>query len=324
MRLCTKKNLCFIFVCLFVQYAYTQIQPNSTHYMYNPQLANPAFYGSEEGINFGANYRHQWAKLNGQPKTVNIFADAYLRQAHGGIGLSITNDNLGAYNTTVLNVGYAFIQNIKDKIKISIGINSGFTLTKLDGTKLITPEGDNTGLNDDYLSAQVQKKFRPNLNIGIAIRHKYIEAGIAYSNLINAKDKFEGVSQTLKLRYGGVMQTYLTSKVKIRDNFFIKPAFVLYTDFKEIQTDISILAGYRNYVSLGLNVRGYNKKSLESLSPIIVVGPIKNICIIYSYDVSLSKLNMVNKGSHEITLKYLLPENKIYKNPITINNPRFL
>ena len=51
-----------------------QIQQATSHYMFNPSINNPAFYGSQDGFNFGANYRHQWAKLDGQPATVNVFA----------------------------------------------------------------------------------------------------------------------------------------------------------------------------------------------------------------------------------------------------------
>lgn len=292
--------------------------------MYNPQLVNPAFYGSKNGINFGANYRHQWAKLEGQPQTINIFADANLPQIHGGIGFAINNDRLGAFNNTNFNVGYTFIQDVKNKLKISIGVSAGATFSKLDGLKLITPQGNASGLNDDALSNQTQKSIRPNLTVGIAFIHKFIEAGIAYTNLINAKDKFNGESITLKPKYGSVLQTYITSKIKVSNNFSVKPSVVLNTDFKEFQTDFSFLAGYKEYLYLGLSVRGYNKKSFESLSPIVSVSPVKNFSIIYSYDVSLNKLNNVNKGSHEITLNYLLSNNKFFKNPKMINNPRFL
>jgi hypothetical protein len=37
------------------------------------------------------------------------------------------------------------------------------------------------------------------------------------------------------------------------------------------------MAGYKEFVFLGLNVRGYNKKSFESLSPIVSVIPVKNL-----------------------------------------------
>ncbi len=319
-----KNALLLLMLCVGFIPVMAQIQPISSHYMYNPQVVNPAFYGSHEGIRFGANYRHQWAKLEGQPKTIHIFSDAYLPQAHGAVGLQISNDMLGAYTNTSINVGYTFIQPIKDKIKIAIGLNTGFTTSKLDGTKLVTPEGDNTGLNDDYLSGQIQRSFRPNLNIGFSIQHKNVEAGIAYSNVIQAKDKIEGVNNTLKTIYGGTFQIYASGKVIVGKGISIKPSMVINTDFKEIQTDFSFLVGYKEYVGVGLNVRGYNKRAFESLSPIISVGPIKNICIIYSYDVNLNQLSIVNKGTHEITLTYILPRNKIYKNPTIINNPRFL
>ena len=301
-----------------------QIQPISTHYMYNPQVTNPAFYGSKDGINFGANYRHQWAKLNGQPRTVNLFADANLPQAHGGIGFNVSNEMLGAFTISAFNMGYAYIQDINKKLKIAIGINAGATFSKLDGTKLITPQGTSSNLNDNALSNQIQKSIRPDLSVGVSFIHKYIEAGLVYTNLINSKDKFKGDIKNLRPKYGGEFQIFITSKIRIGDNFSIKPSLVLNTDFKEIQTDLSFLAGYKEYLFIGINVHGYNKKSFESLSPLVSVSPVKNLSIIYSYDVSLNKLSRVNKGSHEITLNYLLPNNRIYKNPKVINNPRFL
>ena len=307
----------YLLVCLIIcaSKSFAQIQPITSHYMYNPQIANPAFYGSKDGINLAANFRHQWAKLEGQPQTINIFADAALPQIYGAVGLAITNDRLGAFNNTSLNVGYAFIQDIKKKFKISIGINVGATFSKLDGTKLITPQGNTGDLNDDALSNQLQKSIRPNMAVGIAFIHKYMEAGVVYTNLININDKFKGDITTLKPKYGGVLQTYITSNIKVSKDFSIKPSLVL---------DFSLMAGYKDFIFLGLNVRGYNKKSFESLSPIVSVNPVKNLKLVYSYDVSLNKLNQVNKGSHEITLNYLLPNNKLYKKPKSVNNPRFL
>lgn len=319
------KQLLFVFLISTISSTlFAQIYPITTHYMYNPQLANPAFYGSKDGINFGANYRHQWAKLEGQPQTINIFTDANLPQIHGGLGFNISNDRLGAFNNTSFNVGYAYIQNVKNKFKISVGANVGATFSKLDGTKLVTPQGNSGNLNDDALSNQMQKSIRPNLTLGIAFIHKYIEVGISYSNLINAKDKFNGEMTNLKPKYGSVFQTYLSSKISVSENFSVKPSLVLNTDFKEFQTDFSFMAGYKEYIYVGINVRGYNKKSFESLSPIISISPAKNICIVYNYDVSLNKLSRVNKGSHEITLNYLLPNSKLFKTPKIINNPRFL
>lgn len=318
------KKIIFAILCWATAVTYAQMQPASSHYMFNPQIDNPAFYGSKDGINFGANYRHQWAQLEGQPQTVNIFTDAKINAIHGGLGLNISNDRLGAYNTTSFKLGYSFIQALGKNLKLSIGANIGATFSKLDGSKLITPEGNSGGLNDNYLSSIIQKSTHPDLTVGIALTHKYITVGINYTNIINLPDKFKGTSQTLKPKYGSVFQTYISSIIPIAKDFTLRPSLLLSTDFKEFQTNLSIMAGYKNYIALGINARGYNKKSFESLSPMISVGPIKNICIVYSYDVSLNKLSLVNKGSHEITLNYFLPNKMIYKSPKVINNPRFL
>lgn len=320
----TAKKMIIALLCLNTITVFAQIQQETSHYMANPQINNPAFYGYKDGINIGANYRHQWAKLNGQPKTINVFADAKLNPIHGGIGFTISNDMLGAYNNTSFRVGYTFIQDFSNKIKFSVGVNAGATFSKLDGSKLTTPDGNSSGLNDDYLSNQLQKSARPDVTVGVAILHKYIEVGINYTNVINLSDKFRGAAETLKPKYGSVFQTYISSKVTIKENFYVRPSLMITSDFKEFQTDISFMTGYKNYISVGLNARGYNKRAFESLSPIVGVGPIKNICILYSYDVSLSSLNQVNKGSHEISLNYFLPNNKIYKTPKIVNNPRFL
>ncbi|HNN25010.1 MAG TPA: PorP/SprF family type IX secretion system membrane protein [Chitinophagales bacterium] len=317
-------QLILLLCCTISSSIFAQIQPATSHYMFQPQVANPAFYGTKNGINFGANYRHQWAALNGQPRTINAFADASIPAAHGGVGINLSNDMLGAYNILNINAGYTYIQALPKGIKLNIGLNIGATFSKLDGAKLTTPQGIPGDLNDDILSNQVQKSTRPSITIGLALTHKFLEFGIAYTNAIQSKDKFKGENKTEALRYGATLQTYISSKIKIKADFFIRPSILLATDFKELQTEISVLGGYKNYITLGFNVRGYNKKAFESLSPIIGVGPLKNICIYYSYDVSLSHLKSVNKGSHEISLNYLLPNNKIYKNPKMINNPRFL
>jgi hypothetical protein len=170
----------------------------------------------------------------------------------------------------------------------------------------------------------VVNSIRPNLGIGVSFSWKYLDVGVSYTNVINAKDKFDGAAAVLRSKYGSVLETYLGSRIDIGKNFSISPSVALNTDFVNLQTDITVMAGFRHFVALGINVRGYNKNTFEALSPILKLEPVKNFGIIYSYDVSLNKLNPVNNGTHEITLNYYVPNSKIYKNPKSINHPRFL
>jgi type IX secretion system PorP/SprF family membrane protein len=325
------KNNILLLACLFCFsiFGKAQLKPISTHFSYLNELYNPAFYGIEEKYKFAANYRSQWVKLDGTPQTINALASFHLPSINSGIGINISNDRVGALNTTLIQAGYNYIIPIKQKIKIGIGVQAGFELTNLDGSKLTTPNGNyNSGINhnDDILNNATVKAFRPLLNVGVSLKSKYINVGIAYLNAINNKIKLNGNTTDLNTKYGSVLQTNLHLDLKINQNVSLQPAIMVNTDFINVQTDVQMLATYKSYLSLGANVRGYNKFSIESVSPIVKVNPIKKIDLgfIYSYDVNINTLKNVNKNTHEITIFYNMNSKNISKQPKFINNPRFL
>jgi type IX secretion system PorP/SprF family membrane protein len=315
---------------LFVLQAKAQIKPVSTHFNYLNELYNPAFYGIDEQYKFALNYRNQWAKLEGAPQTFNFLSSFYLPKINSGIGLNISNDRIGALRNTTLQLGYNYIINIKQKLKIGIGAQAGFEFSNLDASKLITPDGNYNGTinnNDDILANQRVKTFRPLLNIGVSFNTKYIDAGIAYLNAIDNPSKFDGNIKNLETTYRSVLQTNFRSDVKTGENFSLQPALIINTDFINIQTDRQLIATYKSMVGFGTNIRGYNKNAFESVSIIGKVNPFKNKMIgcIYSYDFVFKQLGSVNKGTHEITLYYNMKHKNItIRQPKFINNPRFL
>lgn len=316
-------------MCWFLP-ANAQIKPISTQFNYLNELYNPAFYGIDHQYKFALNYRNQWARLNGAPGSVNFLSSFYLPRIKSGVGMSITNDNIGAFKNTNLQIGYNYILDIKQKVKIGIAAQAGFEFSNLDGSKLITPTGDYSGginHNDDILSADKVKSFRPFLNIGVSLNTKYIDLGVSYLNTINNKATFDGVLEDLKPTYKSVLQTNLKSNIKTGRNFSLEPALMINTDFINVQTDIQLMLNYKNFIGLGTNIRGYNKNTFESVSTIIKISPMKNKMLgcIYSYDFTFNRLGEVNKGSHEITLYYNMKSVGVkVKKPKFINNPRFL
>ena len=74
----------------------------------------------------------------------------------------------------------------------------------------------------------------------------------------------------------------------------------------------------------GLSLRGFTKKSKDAL--IIFAGFKLNekTTVVYSYDLTLSGLNQVSRGSHELLLQYNLGK-ELGKGrlPSVIYNPRF-
>lgn len=308
---------------------YAQIKPITTHYNYLKETYNPAFYGVEKQYKFATNYRAQWVKLNGAPQTFNILSSFHLPRVNSGVGLNVTYDRIGAFSTTTLQVGYNYLLSIKKKLIIGIGAQAGFEFTNLDGIKLITPDGNyNSGIehNDDVLNQSIIKTFRPLMNVGISLNSKYLNVGIAYLNAINNNLKLDGQNANLSTKLGGVLQTNINSKIKLPKDLYLIPALNLQTDFVNLQTDIQLLVGYQYFGEIGLNVRGFNKQSFESVSPIIKLTPIKNVGfgIIYSYDINLNSLSVANRNTHEVTLFYQMPSKNTTKLPKYTNNPRFL
>lgn len=323
--------LAVLYLLLMSQHTnlFAQIKPISTHYNYLKEWHNPAFYGVDKQYKFAANYRTQWTKLSGAPQTINILSSFHFPKINSGVGINVSYDKVGALSITTLQTGYNYIIPIKNKLSIGIGAQVGFEFNNLDGSKLITPEGNyNSGINhnDDVLNQAIVKSFRPLMNFGISINSKYINAGIAYLNTINNRLKLDGQNTNLITKYGSVLQVNLNSNIKLPKDFVLIPAFIIQSDFVNVQTDAQLLLGYKYFGELGVNIRGHNKKSLESVSPIIKITPMKNIGLgfIYSYDVNLNGLSQVNKNTHEITIFYNMNSKNIFKQPKFINNPRFL
>lgn len=317
-----------LFLCSF-NFLSAQIKPISTHFNYLKEWYNPAYYGIDKQYKFAANYRTQWAKLDGSPQTINILSSFHLPKIKSGIGLNITHDKIAALSSTTIQAGYSYIVPIKNKLSIGIAAQIGFELTNLDGSKLITPEGNyNSGNNhnDDVLNQSLVKTFRPLMNVGISLNSKYLHVGIAYLNTINNNINFDGQIRQLTTKYGSVLQTNIGSEIKLPKDINLIPAFILNTDFVNIQTDFQLLVGYKYFGEIGINVRGHSKKSFESVSPIVKLTPIKNIGLgfIYSYDINLNALSAVNNNTHEITIFYNMKSKNITKKLKYINNPRFL
>lgn len=319
-------GLLFFIVFFVLGNVNAQINPISSHYFRNLVGFNPAFAGQNESLNLLADYRYQWTKLPGSPKQIILNGDIYVPQIKGGIGLGISSQKIGVQSLNKICLNYSYIQPF-GKIKLSIGLRGGVILSKLDGSKLITPNGDyqnGTNHDDPILPIVITNSARPDLGIGLAINHQKFKVGISYNNLIDLSDKFNDGNATIKPNYESPLNIYGSAKFEVGKHFEILPSFLLITDFRNLQTEITAMSSWKNSLYFGFSVRGYNKNSFESLIPIIGANLWKNISIFYSYDVNMNSLNIVNNGSHEVSLSYSMPVNKLYKGVKLINNPRFL
>lgn len=318
----------FLTVCLFVTGAMAQTNPVSSHHGSNSVLVNPAMTGSHGGLGFLAGYRYQWTGVPGAPQTAYFSSDIYFDQARSAAGLQVVFDKLGAYTLSGLQLSYAYRQPVGEWM-LALGVNAGISLQGLDGSKLITPDGDYSGgtpnHNDDILPTDKSRSVRPELGVGMAwMWEDKLEAGLSLQNLINAATSLDGLSRSADLLWGRTFHVHATGHIPAGDQFSVHPSLSLRTDLNNLQADFSVLGGFRQMIFAGLGYRGYNKNSSGALIPMLAYKPTRNMQIMYSYDADIGTLRGFSSGSHELSLRYVMPVSFQAKSPAIIYHPRFL
>src|SRR6478752_5816845 len=95
---------------------YGQQRPVQSLYMFDPLLINPAYAGNHIQLSATAIYRNQWVNLDGAPKTITASIHSGFYKSKVGVGLILSNDQIGIHNDFSLYGAYSY------KIKLS---NSG-------------------------------------------------------------------------------------------------------------------------------------------------------------------------------------------------------
>lgn len=325
---CTKRKRLFIAFFLFAKYTiFAQLSPQYSLYMLNPYNYNVAYAGMDNSLSVTGVFRKQWVGLEGSPSTQNLNLHLPFYYIKGGIGMKLENDMLGQWRSTRVMLSYNYIQTLKKSAQLSLGIGGGFVQGSLDGSKLRAPEGEyganSVVHNDNLLPTTKISGVSPSFSAGLVFKNKKTTAGIGIQDLFPAKISFEK---------NNISQIYLqpnyfftfAHQISLNESFLLKPYFLVKTDTKTIQTDVSLLLEYKNNIFSGISFRGYNKNTIDALIVNLGYRINKNITLAYAYDINISNLRSYNAGSHEILLNYNLQQ-KIGGGilPAIIFNPRF-
>jgi type IX secretion system PorP/SprF family membrane protein len=313
----------FILLLIATGRASAQIEPQYSQYMYNKQLFNPAFAGSADAVQFNGLFRTQYVGLATKAtETEYIGFNMPIYAISSGVGLSATNDNIGYLRTTSVNIDY----NYRKKFSfgsLGIGLNVGIIQTALQGAMLRTPTGTYTGgqviQNDPDVPATTVNGVAPDFGLGIYLNNDRYFAGVAVDHIysiVNMKNVSVNYARDLLIMGGYDFQA--------GRNFSVMPSLLLKTDFKQVQTDLSLTMKIHYNILTGIALRGYDATSLDAV--ILYAGvQIKAFRLVYSYDINTSYLNGFNTGTHEISVAYDLKlSKKAPKTGYFYHNSRFL
>lgn len=274
-----------------------------THYMMNKYQFNPAYAGFDKSLSITAAYRSQWDPISGNPKQYALNAHLPFYLWNGGIGVSAYSDRLGVEANSRFKLSYNFIYDSTIGF-LSTGIAIGLQSKRINGDLIITPGGDyETTIehNDPLLPINGQQGVSPNWTIATYLVNDYFEAGISISDLFSSDFKIENISY----RRNKLANLFFQSFIWLNEDLVLKPSLLLKTNFTQLQSDLGILAEYRDIIG-GINFRGYSGQSFESFGIIIGTKLSRHYTISYSFDSTLGALKSISEGTHEILINYNL------------------
>lgn len=280
--------------------SFAQQDPQYTMHMYNTQVVNPAYIGSQEAINFGLLTRTQWVGFEGAPQTGSFtFNSPIGRRNKTALGLSVVSDVIGPSSEQGLTVDYGYTFYNNDGSKITLGLKGGISNLKVDYSllNLANPNDDRFSENTSLLS--------PQIGAGIYFNNDRFYAGLSIPNFLKTK------------HYNVDGNVYASSEARERMHYFLiagyvfdlsdsiklKPAgMIKIVSGSPIQMDLSANIFFNEKITFGAAYRldaAVSALAGFALSDKAFIG--------FAYDYQTTDIQKYSSGSFEVILRFMIP-----------------
>jgi type IX secretion system PorP/SprF family membrane protein len=297
------KKLCIVVLCCTLVFVTSKAQFVSQYsqYMFAKGSFNPAAIAEGDMMQFTGLHRQQWVGMSGAPVDtyVSLTTPFTYKKKQFGAGLAFNNESLGLFTKQYVALQGAYKRKLGDGI-LSLGANIGAISIGFKGDSVYIPTGDDyhvaAGTDDEIPTSQVSG-MAFDLSLGAYYSTEDWYAGISVLDINQPTIHWSDSQET----YVGSM-LFLTGGYNLplsNTNFTLKPSFLLKTNFVSYQTDVDLLAEYKNKWWGGLAYR-----FRES---VIFMGGIRlamGLNIGYSFDLPVTNLISTTYGSHEVFLTY--------------------
>jgi type IX secretion system PorP/SprF family membrane protein len=225
------------------------------------------------------------------PQTFLLTVDSPIRKLHGGLGGSISQDQIGVFKNIIVKLGYAYKMEAWSG-DLSFGLQGNLVNISYDASKFNPIEE-----GDPVLSQLEGKKNDMLIDMGLGIFYKVPEkyyVGLSAENILQTKGKKTSyqLRRTFYLN-GGYQWT-----IPDHPAFELLPSAQFMYDGAVLQFNASALVMYSNKFYGGLGYR------LQDAVSVLAGVMIKGLHIGLAYDISTSAMTKYNNGGIEIMVNY--------------------
>lgn len=287
-----KKIITLFSALLVAAGTYAQQKAMYTQYMFNTLAINPAYASVDESLTVTALSRHQWVGFNGAPNTQTLSIHSPIGESNTFIGGILINDQIGEVLKET--GGYFTLSQrveVGDEAYLAVGVNAGLSNFKGNFSDLFEQSPESANDHTFYNMSNL----RGNFGLGVMFFSEKYYLGLS-SPYFYQRDFIRNASADIKPHY--LFQA--GSMFEFSYDFKFKPnVLVKYVNGSPMQLDLNANFLIKEMVWLGASYR-----SLDSFDALASVFITPDIQLGYSYDFAHSELSNVQKGSHEVMLKF--------------------
>lgn len=311
-----------VFILLFsVVTTFSGVQgqdPTFSQFYAAPLHMNPAFAGVTLGPRITLNYRDQWPSW---PNAFRTFAATYeqpLDDLNSGLGVILMADEAGdgIYTTFMASGVYSYQLQIRQDLRIKIGLQAGIIQNRLDWERLVFVDQldplngaggpDGVPIISDEQIPENLNRTNLDFSTGLLIYGGQFYGGVSIRHLNRPDDRFFSVNDNLSIGLPSRFSVHAGAQFYInRGNIRSAPSFISPNILFEQQAGFGqINAGA--YASYGQVFAGlWYRHTFENPDAAIgLIGMRYGVLKIgYSFDFTMSELSIGQTGgTHEVSI----------------------
>ncbi len=289
--------------------------PEFSQFNAAPLYLNPALAGISYGPRVNLNYRNQWPNIDKGYVTFAASFDMHIKKLSGGIGVQFLGDRIanGLLSSYHINVMYSYQLRLSRKFGIKIGAMGGYAYRTVDWARLTFSDQINPifGFEDEFGNANPTAEVPPSdfnihmadVGVGFVAFSPDVYGGVAVTHISRPKDAFIEESEAIlplriSVHVGGDINLRPKQKKK---ELVLSPNALLAQQSNFLQLNVGTFL-YSKYVYGGA---WFRHTFANSDAVIGVLGvKISYVRIAYSYDYTVSKLQGLSGGAHEVSFTF--------------------